>query len=232
MKAFILAAGKGMRLRPLTHFIPKVMIPILGKPVLEHHVEQLADAGIREIIINLHHLPEKIQEYFGDGEKWGVRIQYSYEAEILGTSGGVKSMEKCLESEEFLVVYGDNVLEMKYREFISFSKQKEGIGTVAVFEKADVRASGILDIAEDMRIRRFKEKPREHEMFSHWVNAGVYSLSPQIFQYIPPGFSDFGWHVLPAVLAAGERLYAFRMEKPVRAIDSPELLEKIKEFGC
>ena len=118
MKAVLLAAGKGERLKPLTENLPKVMISINGKPILEYHIEMLANAGTTDVFINLHHLPEKIMEYFKDGKKWGLKIQYSYEPEILGTAGAVKKLEKELRPGPFLVIYGDNFLKINYRDFI------------------------------------------------------------------------------------------------------------------
>ena len=110
MKAVILAAGKGKRLIPLTESIPKVMIPVLGKPVLEHHIEKLARSGIREIYVNLHHLPEIITSYFKDGKEWNVNIHYSFEPELLGTAGAIKKLQRELENNPFIVVCFDEYI--------------------------------------------------------------------------------------------------------------------------
>ena len=227
MKVVLLAAGKGTRLRLLTDEMPKVMIPIAGKPILEHHVEHLAGAGIQEIFINLHHLPERITSYFGDGRKWGVRIRYSFEPEIMGTAGAVKKLEAELRGGPFLVVYGDNYLEMDLSGFIEASAARHGVGTIAVFEKADVNGSGILELGKDDEIVRFKEKPAPDEVFSHWVSAGLFYFRPAIFEYIPSGYSDFGLDVIPKILMSGGRLFAHRLRGGVWAIDDIELLNKL-----
>ena len=224
IKAVLLAAGKGTRLRPLTDEMPKVMIPIAGKPILEHHVEHLAGAGIQEIFINLHHLPERITSHFGDGRKWGVRIRYSLEPEILGTAGAVKKLEAVLRGGLFLVVYGDNYLEMDLSGFIEASAARDGVGTIAVFEQADVNGSGILELGKDDEVVRFKEKPAPDEVFSHWVSAGVFYFRPAIFEYIPSGYSDFGFDVIPRLFHDGGRLFARRLEGGVWAIDDLDLL--------
>ena len=112
MKAVILAAGKGERLGNITQRIPKPMIPINGKPILEYNIELCKKNGIDEIFINLHHLPHKIKKYFGDGSRFGVRIKYKYEAEILGTAGGVKNFQEDLGTDPFFVLYGDNLIDM------------------------------------------------------------------------------------------------------------------------
>jgi NDP-sugar pyrophosphorylase family protein len=227
MKAVLLAAGKGTRLRPLTDEKPKVMIPIAGKPILEHHVEHLAGAGIREIFINLHHLPERVMSHFGDGRKWGVRIRYSFEPEILGTAGAVKKIEAELRGGPFLVVYGDNYLEMDLSGFIEASAARDGVGTFAVFEKADVTGSGILELGRDDEVVRFKEKPLPGEVFSHWVSAGLFYFRPAVFEYIPSGYSDFGLDVIPRLLHDEGRLFARRLKGGVWAIDDLSLLNEL-----
>jgi len=227
MKVVLLAAGKGTRLRPLTDEMPKVMIPIAGKPILEHHIEHLAGAGIQEIFINLHYLPERITSYFGDGRKWGARIRYSFEPEIMGTAGAVKKLEAELCGAPFLVVYGDNYLEMDLSGFIEASAASEGVGTIAVFEKVDVNGSGILELGKDDEIVRFKEKPAPDEVFSHRVSAGLFYFRPAIFEYIPLGYSDFGLDVIPRLLRDGGRLFARRFKGGVWAMDDLDLLNSL-----
>jgi len=229
MKAVLLAAGKGTRLKPLTDNIPKVMIPINGKPILEYHIEQLAETEVREVFINLHHLPKKIKAYFQDGRKWGLNIQYSYESEILGTAGAVKKLENKLGKEPFLGVYGDNFLDINYKDFVGCAQSNNGIGTVVVFNKEDVPGCGILDIGENNRVIRFKEKPAEDEIFSNWVSAGVFYFRKKIFKYIDPGFSDFGFDVLPRILDRKERLFAYKLNSEVLAVDRLELLTKLRK---
>ncbi len=227
MKAILLAAGKGTRLRPLTEKTPKVLIPINGKPIMEYHVEQLAFAGIKSIFINLHYLPQKIKNHFQSGRKWGIEIEYSYEPEILGTSGAVKNLKKNMGKEPFLVIYGDNFLNIDYKKFIKYSEANGGIGNIAVFEKKDVQGCGIVEIGENQEIFRFIEKPIKKEIFSHWVNAGVYYLRKDIFEHIRPGNSDFGFDVFPQLLLKGKKLYAYKLKGEVLGIDSLELLEKL-----
>lgn len=229
MKALLLAAGKGTRLKPLTENLPKVMVPVFGKPILEYHVEQLAEADIQELFINLHSFPDKIRDYFKDGKKWGLNIQYSFESEPLGTSGAVKNLEKELGTKPFLVVYGDNFHKANYADFIRFSARKNGVGNIAVFEKENVMGCGIVAFNKSFQITRFKEKPSKNEIFSHWVNAGFYYLRNKIFDYIEPGFSDFGKDILPKIIKHNEILYAYKLKTKVWGIDSVELLNQLKE---
>jgi len=227
MKAVLLAAGKGTRLKPLIKGIPKVMIPINGKPILEYHIEQLAKAGIKNIFINLHYMPEKIKKYFRQGRKWGVNITYSYESELLGTAGAVKNLEEELESDSFLVVYGDNYHHIDYKDLINYSESKDGLGTLAVFNKENVLGTGIVSFSNNNKILRLKEKPNKDEIFSHWVSAGVFHFKKNIFQYIKEGFSDFGFDVFPELLKKDKVIYAYTLNCEVWGIDSPELLNEL-----
>ena len=180
MKAIILAAGKGERLRPLTEQMPKPMISIAGRPILEYNIRLLASHGIREIVINLHHCPEVVADYFGDGHAWGVSITYSYEPVLLGTAGAVKNVEAFFD-DTFLVMYGDNWSTCDISQLRSFHSKKDGMGSVALFHRDDPTASGIVGLGLGDRICRFLEKPEPHQVFSHWVNAGLLILEPQVF---------------------------------------------------
>lgn len=228
-KAVVLAAGKGNRLRPITDKIPKVMVPINDKPVLEYHIESLVKNGICEIYINLHYLPDVIKDYFADGSRWGARINYSFESEILGTAGAVKKMEKYLFEDSFIVVYGDNYLTLDYSEFITDFESKRGIASIGVFEKDDIRGSGVVEMQKDGRIVRFLEKPNPAEELSHWINAGVYCFQKEIFRYLEEGPHDFGFNVFPSLLRNGEKVYAFQLKERAWAIDSIELLEELNK---
>jgi NDP-sugar pyrophosphorylase family protein len=227
MKAVILAAGKGSRLKPLTDSLPKVMVPVCGKPVLEHHIENLARAGITEIFVNLHHLPDVITKHCGDGSRWGVHIDYSYEPDILGTAGAIKKLKRLLSGGPFLVLYGDNFLEIDLSKFIGAAEVNAGVGTVAVFEKADVSGSGILELSTDNKVIRFKEKPAPDEVFSHWVNAGLFLFRSGIFDFIPTGFSDFGVDVIPALIRKKGCLSAYKLSGHVWALDDLGLLNEL-----
>ena len=132
MKAFILAAGLGTRLRALGLDLPKVMVPIGGQPLLQHHFEWLRRQGVTEFILNLHYLPEKITDFFGDGHRFGVKITYSPEPELLGTAGGVKKMEAALRDGPFMVIYGDNLIRMELGPLIEFHRQRRAAATIAL----------------------------------------------------------------------------------------------------
>ena len=229
MKAMILAAGQGTRLRPYTNRTPKPMIPIGGKPILEHTVESLSACGIREIAINLHYCPDVIQNHFGDGVKWSVSIRYSYEAALLGTAGALKGLSDFFD-ETFILWYGDNLCHLNLSKLINFHRTKGGIGVIVLHWREDVSQSGIVALDNDCRILRFLEKPSSEQVFSHWVNAGVFVLEPEVLNYIPDDQSyDFGRDLFPKLLESDQALYGYRMNEDEKIwwIDRTEDLQAV-----
>jgi NDP-sugar pyrophosphorylase family protein len=211
LKAMLLAAGLGTRLRPITDQIPKCMLPIAGKPLLETNVEWLRKFGFTELVINLYSLPQVIIDHFGDGYKWGVHITYSLEEKILGTAGGVKRAAQYFDNT-FLVWYGDNLSTCNLADLVAFHQSKKGLATVVLFHREDVASSGIIELDEHNRIVRYLEKPQPDQIFSHWVNAGIYILQPEILINIPSeGESDFGRDIFPMLLQKYFPLYGYTM---------------------
>ncbi len=209
--AMVLAAGTGTRLQPLTLAVPKCMVVVAGKPILAHVVERLRAYGVRDIIMNVHHLPRTIVDYFGDGRPWGVSIRYSMEAMLLGTAGAVAKVRKYLTSP-FFVWYGDNLSTCKLDRFSEFHQRRGGLATIALFQREDPTSSGIAELDGHDRITRFLEKPAPDQVFSRWINTGIYLLQPEALDSVPPGApSDFGRDVFPAMLAAGKAVYGYRM---------------------
>ena len=227
MKAVILAAGKGKILGTLTQKIPKPMIKIAGKPVLEHNIFMCKNSSVEEIFINLHHLPHVIKNYFGNGGKWGVRISYKYEPILLGTSGTVSNYKDLLD-EPFFVIYGDNYFGFDFdlREIKQFHKEKKSDFTIVLSRFDDVSQSGIVEIANNGKIKRFIEKPINEVSNNSWINAGIYFMEPIILEKIKNGYSDFGNDVIPFLIKSDYNVYGYKMKKQVVAIDTPELLEK------
>jgi len=172
MRAVILAAGEGRRLRPLTEHTPKPMLAVAGKPLLEHNVGLLARYGIRDIVINTHYRAQSIEEYFGDGRAFGVQIAYSRERELLGTAGALTPLRREL-SSTFLVLYGDNLTSCNLRALVEFHRSKGAVVTLAVFRREDATDVGIVSMGENDRVERFLEKPAPDQVFSSWVNAGI-----------------------------------------------------------
>jgi len=223
-KAMLLAAGQGTRLAPLTDDTPKSMIRVGGRPLLEYTVTWLRRYGVREVVINLHHLPEAVTGYFGDGSRWDLRITYTHEPDALGTAGGVKNAADFFDGP-FFVWYGDNLSTCRLDRLWEFHRAQGGLATIALYQREDPSQSGILDLDARHRISRFLEKPKPNEVFSHWVSAGIFVLDPEVLLAIPGGRPvDFGRDVFPALLAQGRPLYGYRMAEDERLwwIDRPE----------
>jgi NDP-sugar pyrophosphorylase family protein len=224
MRAVILAAGEGRRLHPLTKDVPKPMLTVAGRPILEFNVRLLARYGITDIAINTHHCAGSIVEHFGDGSSLGVKITYAPEKILLGTAGALIPLRECL-SSTFVVLYGDNLTTCNIAALVEFHRSKGGAVSLAVYKRENATAGGIVSIASDDHVERFLEKPRREEIFSSWVNAGVMICEPKVFDFIPPGPSDFGKDVLPLLAGESRELFAYRMREPEERlwwIDSPE----------
>jgi mannose-1-phosphate guanylyltransferase len=227
MKAFILAAGLGTRLRALGLDVPKVMVPVGGKPLLQHHLEMLSAQGVREFIVNLHYLPEKITGYFGDGSKFSVKITYSHEPELLGTAGAVKKMEPALRDGTFLVIYGDNLMKFDVAPLLAFHRDRQAIATLGLFESPEPWTGGVVETDAAGKVTRFVEKPDRKDISTNLINAGIYLLEPAVLDAIPAGqFCDFGKDVFPALLAAGKPVFAMKPKAYIQDIGTPERLAK------
>jgi mannose-1-phosphate guanylyltransferase len=233
-KAMLLAAGEGARLRPLTAQVPKVMVPIAGRPLLEHTVSWLRRYGVTDLLVNVCHLADAIVGYFGDGSRWGVRITYSREERALGTAGGVRRASWFFDGP-FLLWYGDNLSRCRLDRLWAAHCAGGGVATLALHWREDVTRSGIVGLSEEDghdRVVRFVEKPRPDQVFSHWVNAGITILEREVVEAIPPeGAPDFGRDVFPALLAQGARLTAYRLapDEGLWWIDTREDLRRVEE---
>ena len=227
MKAFILAAGLGTRLRSLGLEVPKVMVPIGGKPLLEHHLELFKRQGIREFIVNLHYLPEAITKYFGDGAKRGIRITYSHESELLGTAGAVKKMEPELRDGAFIVFYGDNLVRMDFAPLVAFHQARRAVVTVALFASPEPWTGGVVETDSNGRVLRFVEKPDPKQVSTNLISAGIFVVEPSVLDFIPAGrFYDFGRDVFPKLLAEGQPVYAMQPKAYIQDVGTPERLAK------
>jgi len=245
MKAIILAAGKGERLKEITKKTPKPMLKVKGEIILEHNLKWLKRYGIREIFINLHHLPNLIRSYFKDGSKWGIEITYSYEKRILGTAGGVrKILSDCTKQkwyDDFLVVYGDNFYPLSYdlERFINSHFRNEGIATIGLYrKKTEICKSGVAILNKDNLIVDFVEKPKlinskskNQELRSDiirrgLINTGLYAMNHKVLDYIPEGFSDFGRDVFPDLLKKRIPIYGYVFRDQLIAVDTVRLYEK------
>ena len=231
MKAVVLAAGKGTRLSSITTSIPKPMLTVGGRPVIDRVLEMVAQSGVRDVIMNLHHCANVLTDFCGDGGRWGLRITYALEPTLLGTAGTVRNLAPELGGESaFFVVYGDNYLDCGLAGLWEFHAKHGGIASIALFEKDDVTGAGVVQLDENSRVVRFVEKPAPSQVFSRLVSGGVYVLSPEILPLIPDAVPcDFGFDVFPTLLASGRVLYGRVMEGAVWPIDTPLLYQRLRE---
>ena len=208
MKAVIMAGGEGSRLRPLTCARPKPMVPIMNRPCMEHILNLLRDHQVREIGVTLQYLPEEIQNYFGDGQQFGVSLHYFIEGQPLGTAGSVKNCASFLD-ETFIVISGDAVTTCNLMEALEWHRSKGALATLVLTEVSCPLEYGVVITDREGKIRRFLEKPGWGEVFSDQVNTGIYILEPEILDQIEPGqMVDFSKDLFPSLLAANKPVYA------------------------
>jgi NDP-sugar pyrophosphorylase family protein len=209
MKAIILAAGEGTRLRPLTLNTPKVMLPIDGKPLLAYTLELLRFHNITEVAINLYHLPHVVMDWLGSGERFGIHVTYSVENPILGTAGALTRLRDFFD-DTFVVIYGDDLTDLNISSLVRFHQAKEALATVALLEVDNPTNYGIAEVDDEYRILRFVEKPAPGTISSKLGSTGVYVLQPEVIDYIPSDtFCDFGYDIFPALLSQGVRIYGY-----------------------
>lgn len=209
MKGVILAGGKGTRLYPLTKHVPKPMLSLLGKPVLEYTINLLKEYGVTDIMITLEYLPETVMTYFGNGEKWGVSIQYFIEEEPLGTAGSLSHLAHFL-TEPFIVMSGDSITDLNLTEVMDFHRNHHGIMTMVTKEVENPFHYGVVICDGEGHVEKVIEKPKRHEVMSDRINTGIYILEPRALSYIQEGHKvDFSLDVIPTLLAASESIFAY-----------------------
>jgi mannose-1-phosphate guanylyltransferase len=223
MKAMILAAGKGTRVRPLTYDVPKPMIPLLGKPVMAYLVEHLAKHGVNQIMVNVSYLHEKIEEFFGEGHQFGVQIGYSFEGytkddgevvpEPIGSAGGMKKIQEFggFFDETTIVLCGDALIDLDLGAALAEHKAKGAIASVITREVPwdKVSSYGVVVTDADGRITQFQEKPSQEEAKSNFISTGIYIFEPEAIDLIPSGVAfDIGSELFPLLAERGLPFYA------------------------
>ncbi len=228
--AMILCAGFGARMKDYTRDIPKPMLPVSGKPMLEYSIRHLSGLGIKNIVINLHYLPDKITSYFEDGKKWGVKITYSHEDTPLGTAGAVKKAGDILSvTGNFLVLHGDVVCFEDYLEMLKFHESRpDAVGTIVLHQRD--RSNSVVEMDGENRITRFIERPEKEvkDKKQNWVNSSLYCFSKEIFKYINSGgFCDFPGDVFPGMVKKGV-LYGYPLTAYRCSVDSPQRYSSVQ----
>lgn len=231
MKAMILAAGQGMRVRPLTNSLPKPMLPILDVPVMELIILKLKSNGFNDIVINTSYLSEKIEEYFKNGSQLGVSISYSFEGQIvdgvrhgdaIGSAAGMKKIqnEKSFFDDTFLVICGDAIIDADLSKAIELHKISGGISSMLLKEvpMESVDKYGIVELDTTNKIVSFQEKPKMEDACSNLANTGIYIFEPEVFSHIPSsGNYDIGGDLFPSLVEKNIPLYGINL--PFQWID-------------
>jgi len=209
MKAVVMAGGEGSRLRPLTIRRPKPMVPIAGKPVMEHILNLLKRHGITEVVVTVQYLASNIENYFGNGSQFGMRITYSREDVPLGTAGSVKNAEEQL-TEPFLVISGDALTDYNLTDIIKYHNEKKALATLTLAHVPNPLEYGVIITNEEGHITQFLEKPSWGEVFSDTINTGIYVLDPSILSYFEKNVQyDFSQELFPYMLRKGDPIYGY-----------------------
>lgn len=188
MKAMILAAGLGTRLRPLTNTVPKPLLPVGGKPLIVWNLLLLRESGIQDVIINVHYLGHLIEQAIGDGSHWGMRVTYSYEPRLLGTGGGVKAVEWFFHEEPFLVMNGDTLINLNVPAFVQFHQTHHGVATLVLRDDPQAADWGVVETDTQNRILRINGRGTGDSRGTVMARmfAGVHILHPSILYDAPP----------------------------------------------
>lgn len=226
MKAFVICGGRGVRLRPYTDKMPKPMLPIAGKPILQHILEHLKAGGITDITLFVGYLRQDIRDYFGDGKKLGLKLTYVEEEEERGTAGAILHAKK--PTETFLVTMGDHLTDINLKEMLAEHRKSGCIATMAVKEHHTKIEYGVIRTGKGGKVDEFQEKP----VLMHKINTGIYMLEPEIFNYIKEK-EDFARNVFPRLLSSGKCIATYTLTGHWHDIGNVEDYERMKgRKGC
>ena len=224
-QAVILAGGKGVQMRPLTYEMPKTMIPVHRKPILQHIIESLRDQRIKDITVVIGHLGEMVQDYFKDGSKFGVNITYVKEKQQHGTGGSLRNLKNKI-NDSFVLIYGDVLSEIGFLEFIDFHKSHNQAVSLALTSQENPTEYGVVNL-QGSKIIKFQEKPEMKPGLSHLINTGIYIMEPNIFKYIPSkGYVSLEKDVLPDLAKKG-KLYGYPFSGKWFGVATLEIYENV-----
>lgn len=219
MKAILLSGGAGTRLKNVSGDLPKPMMPILGKPLLEHTVTLLREQGFQDLCLTLHYNPEPIRQHFGDGASFGVRMTYRMESEPLGTAGAVKNCKDFYGDEPFLVMSGDSACDFPLADLMTGHR---GGVTIALSDSAEPLAFGLVVTDKRGRVTEFVEKPDWEHVVTDRVSTGIYVLDPETMDHVPDAMAyDFARDLFPRLLKLGIPMTGLFLEGYWRDIGTP-----------
>ena len=218
MKAMVLTAGKGTRLRPLTDRTHKSLLPVGGVPLLEYTLRWLRSHGIGAVVLNLHHLAQQVRAFAESNSGDGLTIILSHEERLLGTAGAVKNVAHLFD-ETFAVIYGDVLTNMNLSAMLDHHRRIGAVATIAICAVHDTKGKGLVEVDEAGAVRSFVEKPKARTLGQALVNAGIYIIEPELLKKIEPRCVDFGEHVFPRLLQQGEAVDSWRLGSDEYLID-------------
>jgi len=232
MKVIIIAGGRGERLKPLTNTLPKPMISIGDKPILEHVINLFKRNGISDFIIALCYMPNPIINYFGDGSKFGIKITYTFEDpdSPLGTSGGILPAKELI-ADTFIVTYAD-IRNLYLKEMIKLHKKSKGIATINIYKHTGSNFKSNLKFNEDNTLTKFNELKKSQRLSRgfNWSNGSLYIFEPEIFKYIPKNSkSDFSKDIFPKLLKMNKKISVYPSDDYFIDLGTKESLEKISK---
>ena len=230
-QAIILSAGLGTRLKPITNTIPKPMLPLLNKPMLEWNIENFKKHGVKEFFVNLHYLPEVIKNYFGDGSKWGVKITYSFEPKILGTAGALKRFEDKL-NEVFFLIYGDILSLIDYTKMAEvWNKKSDALGMQRVAKTENYADADVAELNSDASFLKIHLKPHIQKYSNAYRMRGIFIFKKEILSYIPENTAyEIAKQLLPDIISRGKKFYAYECEDYSKGIDTIEKYREVEEY--
>jgi NDP-sugar pyrophosphorylase family protein len=210
IRAMVLAAGAGTRLRPLTYETPKPMVPVVNRPVIHHVLDNLLKHGVKDVMVNLYAHADQVRGYCGDGSRWSLNVQYSQEPKLMGTAGAIKKVESFFKDGPFFVMSGDGLSDIDLTAMYHFHKKRGSLATMAT-KAVDARFDyGVTLTQGSGRIKGFMEKPSWSDVFSNKVNTGIYLFEPEVFKFIPKNkIYDFGHELWPKLLKLKKPIYAY-----------------------
>jgi NDP-sugar pyrophosphorylase family protein len=237
MRAVILAAGLGTRLRPLTNNTPKPMLPVGERPLLWYHLEHLVNHGIKDVLINTHYLPEQIEDFCAGYQvsRPDVKITTTFEPTLLGSAGTIARGRNWFGTNPFIVTYGDNLTNIDYSKLIAQHKMSENLCTIACYQESKPEEKGIVEFDKNHRIKTFIEKPKPGTTTSNWANAGIYICSNEMLGLLvsmndDDSLLDFGHHVFPTLLEKNYQLGVHLMDEILHDIGTQEAYKKAQKI--
>jgi NDP-sugar pyrophosphorylase family protein len=222
MQAVILAGGKGTRLRPLTLHTPKPVVPLVARPFLFYQLDLLRHADVTDVTLGLSYQPQKIEDVFGDGSHYGLRIRYRVESQPLGTAGAVKNVEDLI-GKTAVVLNGDILTDVDLNAVREFHRARQAAVTIVLTPVENPSAYGLVEVAPNGRVQRFLEKPKGDQITTNTINAGIYIIEPGVLEHIPDGeVVSFEYDVFPGLLEQGVPVYGYVAERYWIDIGTPQ----------